>query len=64
MAGRNIIWCQTSDASDIADLTGKAYTNVIISALHMHNRIDESESRELGHLHRRGTAGKNDMCRV
>src|SRR5262245_47855630 len=36
MAGRNIIWCQTSDASAFAKVLGKKYTHVIISALHMH----------------------------
>jgi len=36
MAGRNIIWCQMTEASDIADLAPKAYTNVIMSALHLH----------------------------
>jgi hypothetical protein len=36
MANRNIIWCQTSDASTFAKVQGKKYTHVIISALHMH----------------------------
>ncbi|HET8889735.1 MAG TPA: hypothetical protein VFQ41_12585 [Candidatus Angelobacter sp.] len=36
MANRNIIWCQTSDASAFAKVQGKKYTHVIISALHMH----------------------------
>ena len=36
MASRNIIWCQTSDASVFAKVQGKKYTHVIISALHMH----------------------------
>src|SRR5579859_4405044 len=36
MASRNIIWCQTSDASVFAKVQGKRYTHVIISALHMH----------------------------
>jgi hypothetical protein len=36
MASRNIIWCQTSDASAFAKVQGKKYTHVIISALHMH----------------------------
>jgi hypothetical protein len=36
MAGRNIIWCQTSDANVFAKVQGKSYTHVIISALHMH----------------------------
>jgi hypothetical protein len=36
MANRNIIWCQTSDASVFAKVQGKKYTHVIISALHMH----------------------------
>jgi hypothetical protein len=36
MAGRNIIWCQTSDANTFAQVQGKKYTHVILSALHMH----------------------------
>ncbi len=36
MASRNIIWCQTSEASVFAKVQGKRYTHVIISALHMH----------------------------
>jgi hypothetical protein len=36
MAGRNIIWCQTSDASVLARVRGKKYTHVIIAALHLH----------------------------
>jgi hypothetical protein len=36
MAGRNIIWCQTSDANMFAKVQGKKYTHVILSALHMH----------------------------
>ena len=36
MPGRNIIWCQTSDANTFAQVQGKKYTHVILSALHMH----------------------------
>src|ERR1700739_4510591 len=36
VAGRNIIWCQTSDAAVLAKVQGKKYTHVILSALHMH----------------------------
>jgi hypothetical protein len=35
MAGRNIIWCQTSDPKQLAQLLNKKYTHVIISALHL-----------------------------
>ena len=37
MSGRNIIWCQTSDAAQVSAIAGQAYSNVILSALHMHN---------------------------
>ena len=36
MAGRNIIWCQTSDANMLGKVQGKKYTHVIIAALHLH----------------------------
>jgi glycosyl hydrolase family 18 (putative chitinase) len=36
MPSRNIIWCQTSDASVLAKVRGKKYTHVIIAALHLH----------------------------
>ncbi|HEV7240911.1 MAG TPA: glycosyl hydrolase family 18 protein [Thermoanaerobaculia bacterium] len=37
MPGRNIIWCQTSDASQVSAIAGQDYSHVILSALHMHN---------------------------
>ena len=37
MPGRNIIWCQTSDASQVAAIAGQDYSHVILSALHMHD---------------------------
>lgn len=36
MPGRNIIWCQTSDPTTLAQVLGKRYTHVIIAALHLH----------------------------
>ncbi len=37
MPGRNIIWCQTTDASQVAAIAGQDYSHVILSALHMHD---------------------------
>jgi len=36
MAGRNIIWCETSDVNVLEQMKSRKYTHLIISALHMH----------------------------